>query len=62
MTLAQTTLLQSVTNANVTFIDHFPLFGAERVGDLFTAYVPGEVTQVSRMTDLHPKFLEKSPR
>ena len=32
MTLAQTTLLQSVTKANVTFIDHFPLFGAERVG------------------------------
>ena len=30
---------------------------ARTVGDQFTAYVPGEVTQVSRMTDLHPKFL-----
>ena len=25
------------------------------VGDPFTAYVPGEVTQVSRMTDVPPK-------
>ena len=30
------------------------------VWDLFTAYVYGEVTQVSRMTDVHPKFSEKS--
>ena len=28
----------------------------------FTAYVSGEVTQVSKMTDIQPKFLEKSPR
>ena len=35
---------------------------AETVGDPFSAYVPGDVTQVPRMTDLHPKFLEKSPR
>ena len=35
---------------------------ARTVGDPFTAYVPGEVTQVSRMTDVHPKFLDKSPR
>ena len=34
---------------------------AGTLGDPFTAYVPGEVTQVSRMTDVHPKFLEKSP-
>ena len=26
----------------------------------FAVYVSGEVTQVSRMTNLHPKFLEKS--
>ena len=26
--------------------------------DPFTAYVPGEVTQVPRMTNVHPKFLE----
>ena len=32
------------------------------MGDLFTDYVKEEVAQVSRMTDLHPKFLEKSPR
>ena len=31
------------------------------VGDPITAYVPGEVTHVSWMTDVHPKFLEKSP-
>ena len=35
---------------------------ARTVGDLFTDYVPEEITQVSRMTDLHPKILEKSPR
>ena len=34
---------------------------ARTVGDPFTAYVPGEVTQVSRMTNLHPKLLDKSP-
>ena len=28
----------------------------------FTTYVPGEVTQLSRMTNEHPKFLKKSPR
>ena len=26
-----------------------------------TASVPAEVTQVSRMTNIHPKFLGKSP-
>ena len=31
------------------------------VGDPFTAYIPGEVPQVSRMTDVQPKILEKSP-
>ena len=35
---------------------------ARTVGDPFKAYVPGEVTQVSRMSNVHPKFLEKSPR
>ena len=35
---------------------------ARTVGVPFTAYVPGEVTQVSRMIDVHPKILEKSPR
>ena len=32
------------------------------IRDPIVAYVPGEVTQVSRMTDVHPKFLEKSSR
>ena len=32
---------------------------ARTVVDPFTAYVPGEVTQLSRMTDVHPKFQEK---
>ena len=35
---------------------------ARTVGDPFTAYVNGEVTQVSWMTDVHPNFLKKSPR
>ena len=35
---------------------------AGTVRDPFEAYVPGEVTQVSRMSNVHPKFLEKSPR
>ena len=34
---------------------------ARTVKDIFTAYVSGEVTRVSRMTNVHPKFLEKSP-
>ena len=34
---------------------------ARTVGDPFIAYVPGEVTQVSRMTNVRSKFLEKSP-
>ena len=32
------------------------------VGDPYTAHVTGEVAKVSRMSDVHPKFLEKSPR
>ena len=34
---------------------------ARTVGDPFNAYVLGEVTQVSRMANIHPKVLEKSP-
>ena len=34
---------------------------ARNVWDPSTAYVPGEVTQVSRITNVHPEFLEKSP-
>ena len=34
---------------------------ARTMGDPFTAYVPGEVTQVLRMTFVHPMILEKSP-
>ena len=30
--------------------------------DPFTALVPGEPSQVSWMTNVHPKFLEKTPR
>ena len=33
---------------------------AGTVGETFTAYFPEEVTQVSAMTNVHPKFLEKS--
>ena len=33
---------------------------ARTVGEPFAAYVSGEYTQVSRMTDVHPKILEKS--
>ena len=34
---------------------------ARTVGELFTAYVPGKVTQVSRLTIVHPMILEKLP-
>ena len=34
---------------------------AKTVGDPFTSYVSGEVSQVSRMTNVHPKSLEKLP-
>ena len=34
---------------------------AGTVDDSFTAYASREVTQVSRMTNVHPKILEKSP-
>ena len=43
----------------VSFLHQEP---ARTVKDPFTAYIPEEVTQVSRMTDGHPKFLKKSPR
>ena len=33
---------------------------ARTVADPITAHRPGEVTQVSRMTNVHPKFLETS--
>ena len=35
---------------------------ARIVGDPFTAYDTGEITQLWRMTDVYPEFLEKSPR
>ena len=35
---------------------------ARTVGDPFTAYVKEEVTQVSRITDVNPKLLEKSSK
>ena len=31
------------------------------VGNPFTAYVPREITQLSRMTDVYPKFFQKLP-
>ena len=31
---------------------------ARTVGDPYKAYVPGEVTQVSRITNVHPYFLQ----
>ena len=46
-------------NVAVDFLHQKP---ARIVGDPFTAYVPGVVTQVSRMTNVHPKFLEKATR
>ena len=35
---------------------------ARTVEGPFTAYVPIEVTQAWRITDVHHKFLEKSPK
>ena len=31
------------------------------MGEPFTVYVSGEITQVSRMTIVHPKYLKKLP-
>ena len=43
-------------------VDFFQQEHARTVGDPFTGYVTEEVTQVSRMTVVHHKFLAKSPR
>ena len=48
-----------------TVEDPFDLLHQEptrTVGDPFTVHVPGKVTRVSRITNVLPKFLEKSPR
>ena len=42
----------------VDLLHHEP---ARTVGDPLTAYISGKVTHVSRLTNVHPKFLEKSP-
>ena len=42
-------------------VDLFYQEPAKTVRDPFTAYVSGEVTQVSTMTNVHPKSLEKLP-
>ena len=42
-------------------VDLFHQKLARTVGDPITADVARKVTQVSRMTDVHLKFLEKSP-
>ena len=42
-------------------VDLLHLEPARIVEDPFRAYVSGEVTQVSKITDVHPKFLQKSP-
>ena len=34
---------------------------ARTVGDPYTAYILREVTHLSRMTNVDPKFLEESP-
>ena len=48
------------SHLSIVAVDLLPQEPARTVGDPFTAYVPGEVTEVSRMTDVHPKFLEES--
>ena len=42
-------------------VDLFHQEQDKTVGDPFTAYVSGDVTQVSRMTNKTPKSLEKLP-
>ena len=56
------TLSSSRSHLGIAAVDLLHQEPANPVRDSFTAYVPGEVTQVSRMTDVHPKFLVKSPR
>ena len=45
----------------IVVVDLLHLEPAKTVEDPFKAYVPKKVTLVSRMTNVHPKFLEKSP-
>ena len=55
------TLSSWKSHLGIVAVDILHQESARTVGDTFVAYVNGEVTQVSRMTDVHPKFLEKSP-
>ena len=56
------TLRSWKSHLGIVAVDLLHQESASIVADPFTAYVPGAVTQVSRMTDVHPKFLKKSPR
>ena len=42
-------------------VDLFHQEQAKTVGDPFTAYISGKVTQVSRMTNVNTKSLEELP-
>ena len=46
------------SHLGIVAVDFLHQEPARTVRDPFTAYVPAEVTQVSRMTNVHPKFLE----
>ena len=56
------TLSSCRRDLGIVAVDFLHQKPATTVGDPFTAYVSGEVAQVSRITDVNPKFLEKSPR
>ena len=45
-------------SVRVDFLNQEPV---RTVNDTFTAYILVEVTKESRMTEVHPKFLKKSP-
>ena len=50
------------SHLGIVTVDLLHQESATIVGDPFTDYVPREVTQVSRLTEVHPEFLEKTPR
>ena len=50
------------SHLGIVAVDLLHQESARTVRDPFTFLVPGEVTRVSRMTNVHPMFIEKSRR
>ena len=55
------TLSSWKSHLGIVAVDLWHQESTRTVWDLFSAYVPEELTQVLRMNNSHPKFLQKSP-